>query len=59
MYYIYTYIYIYIYFYIYIYIYMLLRRSVETFSFRDFSNTRDIRRYCFKYLQVDILIYLY
>ena len=38
---------------------MLLRRSVETFSFRDFSNTRDIRRYCFKYLQVYILIYLY
>ena len=39
-------------YYIYIYIYILFTKRIEIFWFRDFSNTRDIRTYCFKYFQV-------
>ena len=40
-------------------IYILFTKSIETFWFRDFSNTRDIRTYCFKYFQVYILVQMY
>ena len=40
-------------------IYILFTKRIETFWFRDFSNTRDIRTYCFKYFQVYILVHLY
>ena len=40
-------------------IYILFTKRIETFWFRDFSNTRDIRTYCFKYSQVYILIQMY
>ena len=39
--------------------YILFTKRVETFWFRDFSNTRDIRTHGFKYFQVYILIHLY
>ena len=33
------------------YVYILFTRRIETFWFRDLSNTRDIRTYSSKYFQ--------
>ena len=32
--------------------------NIETFWFKDFSDTQDITAYCLKYLQIYILMYL-
>ena len=34
----------------------IIQKKAEIFSFIDFSDTRYIRRYCFKYFQVYIYI---
>ena len=38
---------------------LFTKRRIETFWFRNFSNTRNIRTYCFKYFEVYILIHLH
>ena len=37
----------------------IIHKRIETFSFRDVSNTRDIRIYFLKCFQVYILVHLY
>ena len=38
---------------------MLFTKRIETFWFRDFSTTRDIRTYFSKYFQVYIFVQIY
>ena len=40
-------------------IYILFKKRIETFWFRDISNTQDIITSCFKYFQVYFLVQLY
>ena len=39
--------------------YVLFTKRIETFWFSSFSNTRNIRTYCFKHVKVFILVEMY